>query len=36
MRETFQADTKVGPSDPVVLSGKAIAHRIKATPGITV
>ena len=27
--------TKVGPSDPVVLSGKAIAHRIKATPGIT-
>ena len=35
MRETFRAETKVGPSDPVVLSGKAIAHRIKATPGIT-
>ena len=35
MRETFRAVTKVGPSDPVVLSGKTIAHRIKATPGIT-
>ena len=35
MRLTGRAETKVGPSDPVVLSGKAIAHRIKATPGIT-
>ncbi len=35
MRLTGRADTKVGPSDPVVLCGKAIAHRIKATPGIT-
>ena len=34
-RETFRADTKVGLSDPVVLSGKAIAQRIKATSGIT-
>ena len=35
MRQTCRTETKVGPSDPVVLSGKAIAHRIKATPGIT-
>ena len=35
MRQTCRAETKVGPSDPVVLSGKAIAHRIKATLGIT-
>ncbi len=35
MRLTGRSETKVGPSDPVVLSGKAIAHRIKATPGIT-
>ena len=35
MRLTDRSETKVGPSDPVVLSGKAIAHRIKATPGIT-
>ena len=34
-RHTCQAGTKVGLSDPVVLSGKAIAQRIKATPGIT-
>ena len=34
-RETFRAETKVGLSDPVVLSGKAIAQRIKATLGIT-
>ena len=34
-RSTDQADTKVGPSDPVVLYGKAIAQRIKGTPGIT-
>ena len=30
-----RADTKVGPSDPVVLHGRAIAYRIKGTPGIT-
>ena len=35
MRLTGRAETKVGPSDPVVPSGRAIAHRIKATPGIT-
>src|SRR5699024_12042612 len=32
---TSEADTKVGLSDPVVPSGRAIAQRIKATPGIT-
>ena len=32
---TGGAGTKVGLSDPVVLSGKAIAQRIKATLGIT-
>ena len=32
---TSGADTKVGLSDPVVPSGRAIAQRIKATPGIT-
>ena len=30
-----RAGTKVGLSDPVVPSGRAIAQRIKATPGIT-
>ena len=34
-RHTCQAGTKVGLSDPVVLSGRAIAQRIKGTPGIT-
>ena len=34
-RETTRAGTKVGLSDPVVPSGRAIAQRIKATPGIT-
>ena len=34
-RETTRAGTKVGLSDPVVLSGNAIAQRIKATLGIT-
>ena len=34
-RATVRADTKVGLSDPVVLSGNAIAQRIKATLGIT-
>ena len=35
VRQTSRAETKVGLSDPVVLSGKAIAQRIKATLGIT-
>ena len=34
-RPTSRAETKVGLSDPVVLGGKAIAQRIKATLGIT-
>jgi len=34
-RQTSRAGTKVGPSDPVALHGRAIAHRIKVTPGIT-
>jgi len=35
VRQTSRADTKVGLSDPVVLYGRAIAQRIKGTPGIT-
>ncbi len=35
VRRTRRAGTKVGLSDPVVLCGRAIAHRIKGTPGIT-
>ncbi len=34
-RATTRADTKVGLSDPVAPSGRAIAQRIKATLGIT-
>ncbi len=34
-RHTSRAGTKVGLSDPVVLNGRAIAQRIKGTPGIT-
>ena len=34
-RHTGRAGTKVGLSDPVVPGGRAIAQRIKATPGIT-
>ncbi len=34
-RPTSRAGTKVGLSDPVVPKGRAIAQRIKATPGIT-
>ena len=34
-RPTSRAGTKVGHSDPVVLYGRAIAQRIKGTPGIT-
>ena len=35
MRPTSRTGTKVGLSDPVVLNGRAIAQRIKATLGIT-
>ena len=34
-RLTSRAETKVGHSDPVVPCGRAIAHRIKGTLGIT-
>ena len=34
-RVTARAGTKVGLSDPVVLNGRAIAQRMKGTPGIT-
>lgn len=34
-RQTRRAGTKVGLSDPVGLYGRAIAQRIKGTPGIT-
>ena len=34
-RRTCRAGTKVGLSDPVVPNGRAIAHQIKGTPGIT-
>ena len=34
-RLTRRTETKVGLSDPTALSGKAVAYRIKATPGIT-
>jgi hypothetical protein len=34
-RLTGRAETKVGYSDPVVPCGRAIAQRIKGTPGIT-
>ena len=30
-----RADTKVGPSDPVIPNGRVIAHQIKGTLGIT-
>ena len=35
VRDTSRADTKVGPSDPVVECGIAIAQRTKGTLGIT-
>ena len=35
VRLTSRAGTKVGQSDPVVPYGRAIAQRIKGTPGIT-
>ena len=34
-RATTRAGAKAGLSDPVVLNGRAIAQRIKGTPGIT-
>src|SRR5678809_1241745 len=34
-RPTSRAGAKAGHSDPVVPSGRAIAQRIKGTPGIT-
>ena len=34
-RPISRAGTKVGLSDPVVPNGRAIAHQIKGTPGIT-
>ena len=35
VRQTCQTGSKDGLSDPVVLHGRAIAQRIKGTPGIT-
>ena len=35
VRPTSRAGTKVGLSDPAVPNGRAVAQRIKATPGIT-
>ena len=35
MRHTSRAGAKAGLSDPAVPSGRAVAQRIKATPGIT-
>ena len=35
VRQTGRAGAKAGFSDPVVLNGRAIAKRIKGTPGIT-
>ncbi len=35
VRPTSRPGTKVGHSDPVVPHGRAIAQRIKGTPGIT-
>jgi hypothetical protein len=34
-RPTGRSGSKEGLSDPVVLNGRAIAQRIKGTPGIT-
>ena len=35
VRPTSRTGTKVGLSDPTVLSGRAVAQRIKVTLGIT-
>ena len=34
-RDTARAERKLGLSDPTVPSGRTVAYRIKATPGIT-
>ena len=34
-RQTSRAGRKLGQSDPVVPHGRAVAQRIKGTPGIT-
>src|SRR6185295_17553158 len=34
-RQTCRAGAKAGVSDPAVTSGRAVAQRIKGTPGIT-
>ncbi len=34
-RHTGQAEAKAGPSDPAAPYGRAVAQRIKVTPGIT-
>ena len=35
VRQTSRTDAKAGHSDPVILSGRVIAQRLKGTPGIT-
>ena len=35
MRETSRTGRKLGLSDPAVPNGRAVAQRIKGTPGIT-
>jgi Family of unknown function (DUF6467) len=35
VRQTCQADTKVGTSDPAITCGSVVAQRLKGTPGIT-
>ena len=35
VRQTGRTGTKVGVSDPAALYGRAVAQRIKGTPGIT-
>ncbi len=35
MRGTPRTERKLGPSDPAVERGIAVAQRIKVTPGIT-
>ncbi len=35
VRQTCRTDAKAGVSDPAVPSGRAVANRIKGTPGIT-
>ncbi len=35
VRPTGRAGAKAGPSDPAVAGGRAVAQRLKGTPGIT-